>query len=386
MITQELPPKEQILIQHCNQLIPGGYFDAANQSIRPRTDIKDDHTHHLATKTSRRIDSRLQNQSQAYLRHVLKKLEPLDLIGKRHIKQYLTSCYRRNLRPNTINSNFTTIIQFLTYLKQSGRDQIETVTRDDLCAFIEHLQDQGVKPRSVKNRLGTLSAFLRTLIEKEVISPDVLKNKMRIKLPESLPRAIDPDDVKLLLSVIKKVRDRAMVLVLLRTGMRIGELLQTKLIDIDMKESKIEIFEAQKNRVGRVVYLSDDAAEALNVWLKKRNKQKEYIFYSPSKNGMLSYTACRAMFTKYLQKANLAFKGYTLHCLRHTFASELLNAGMRLECLQQLLGHSNIEVTRQYARLTDNTRKDEYFKAMSIIEKGEINGHYRLDSSLSKIS
>jgi integrase/recombinase XerD len=220
------------------------------------------------------------------------------------------------------------------------------------------------------------------LIEKEVIDPDVLKNKIRIKLPESLPKAMDPDDVKLLLSAIKNVRDRAMVLVLLRTGMRIGELLRTKPIDINIKESKIEIFEAQKNRVGRVVYLSEDASEALSVWLDKKDTQKEYVFYSPCKNAPLSYTACRAMFGRYLTKAQIAFKGYTLHSLRHTFASELLNAGMRLECLQQLLGHSNIEVTRQYARLTDITRKDEYFKAMSIIEKGEIHGHYRFDSSL----
>jgi site-specific recombinase XerD len=69
-----------------------------------------------------------------------------------------------------------------------------------------------------------------------------------------------------------------------------------------------------------------------------------------------------------------------LHCLRHTFASEMLNAGMRLECLQPLLGHSNIEVTRRYARLTDRTREEEYFRAMEVIERGEIDGDYRLDS------
>ncbi|MBW2365658.1 MAG: tyrosine-type recombinase/integrase [Deltaproteobacteria bacterium] len=382
MITQELRPKEQKLIQHCNQLIPGGYIDVARHPTRSKTDFKVTDTNYSAIKRSGRSNPHLQNKSQAYLKHVLKRLERQDLIGKRHIKQYLVSHYRRNLRPNTIKSSFAAIVQFTTYLKKSGKNQIETITRDDLCAFIEHLQDKGLKPRSVKTRLGTLIVFLKMLIEKEVIDPGVLKNKMRIKLPESLPRAIDPDDVKLLLSAIKKIRDRAMVLVLLRTGMRIGELLSTKLIDINMKESRIEIFEAQKNRVGRVVYLSNDAAEALRAWLDKRDTQKEYIFYSPCKNDTLSYTACRAMFVRYLQKAHLAFKGYTLHSLRHTFASELLNAGMRLECLQQLLGHSNIEITRQYARLTDNTRKDEYFKAMSIIEKGEINGHYRLDSSL----
>jgi integrase len=75
-----------------------------------------------------------------------------------------------------------------------------------------------------------------------------------------------------------------------------------------------------------------------------------------------------------------------LHCLRHTFASELLNAGMRLECLQQLLGHENIEMTRRYARLTDNTRREEYFNAMSKIEKGEIHGHYQFDFKLQEIS
>ncbi|MCJ7774037.1 MAG: tyrosine-type recombinase/integrase [Desulfobacterales bacterium] len=385
MTPQELRSKEQIIIQHCNQLIPGGHFDVVNDYISLKTDVQVQDTSHLKTDNSVNLNLSPQSESKKYLVQVLKKLHPKDLIGKMHIQQYLVSQYRHNLRPNTISSSFTAIVQFMDYVKQSGKEDIEKITRYDLSAFIEHMQDRGLRPRSVKTRLGALSAFLRVLIEKEVIDPGVLKNKMRIKLPESLPRAIDPDDVKLLLSVIKKVRDRAMVLVLLRTGMRIGELLRTKLIDLDMKERKIEIFEAQKNRVGRVVYLSDDAAEVLNLWIEKRDTQKEYLFYSPRKNDKLSYTTCRAMFAKYLQNAQIAFKGYTLHCLRHTFASELLNAGMRLECLQQLLGHSSIEMTRRYARLTDNTRKEEYFKAMSIIERGEINGHYRFDSSLPKI-
>ena len=75
----------------------------------------------------------------------------------------------------------------------------------------------------------------------------------------------------------------------------------------------------------------------------------------------------------------LAEASYSLHSLRHTFASELLNAGMRLECLQQLLGHSCIEMTRRYARLTDKTREQEYFKAMAIIEAGGIDGSDRCD-------
>ena len=98
--------------------------------------------------------------------------------------------------------------------------------------------------------------------------------------------------------------------------------------------------------------------------------------------GRLCYEAARAMFISYIDKAGLAHKGYTLHCLRHTYASELLNAGMPLQCLQELLGHHSIEMTRRYARLTDSTRREAYYQAMAIIEAGEINGHYRFDYQL----
>ncbi len=91
------------------------------------------------------------------------------------------------------------------------------------------------------------------------------------------------------------------------------------------------------------------------------------------------------MFCKYLEKANLSHKSYTLHCLRHTNASSLLNAGISLECLRELLGHTSVEVTRRYARLTNKTREKEYFKAMGKIERGEIDGYYKLDPELQAI-
>ena len=175
-----------------------------------------------------------------------------------------------------------------------------------------------------------------------------------------------------------------MILVLLRTGMRIGELLDTKVSEVNLREKRIIIWEAQKTRAGRVVYLNEDACKALKVWLKRRDPEKEYLFYGQGRQR-LSYTAVRVRFVKYLEKAGLAHKGYSLHCLRHTCATELLNAGMRLECLQQLLGHRSIEMTRRYARLTDNTRRDEYFRAMAIIEKGEPYGHYHRDLELPPV-
>jgi integrase/recombinase XerD len=313
-----------------------------------------------------------------------KKLHDRGLFGWEQVKDYLSDQQRRNCRSSTIQNSFITLALFLSYLKERGHSGIETLTREDLSSYIEAEQDRGMKPRTVSTRMRHLYAFLRYLEDRGVVHPDLLKRKLRIKVPEGLPRAMDPDDVRRLLAVIDKPRDRAMVLVLLRTGMRIGELLATRVSEVDLREKRLLIMEAQKTRIGRVVYLSEDACRALRVWLKIRDPEKPLLFYGVGRQS-LSYTAVRVMFGKNLARAGLTLRGYSLHCLRHTCASELLNAGMRLECLQQLLGHSSIEMTRRYARLTDNTRREEYFQAMAIIEKGEIYGHYHRPDQLPPV-
>jgi integrase/recombinase XerD len=311
------------------------------------------------------------------IRRCVKRLSENKLFGQPHVKSYLTDSHRRGCRPNTIRCNFQSIYLFIAHLKRCGHTCIETATKDDLSRFVESEQDRGMSPNTVSTRLRFLYAFFNYLVERDVVHPNILKKKLRIKVPDTLPRAIAPQDICRMLSVIKNPRDWAMILILLRTGMRIGELLRTRISDINLGENRIDIYEAEKTRIGRVVYLSDDARNALRVWLKRRNRQKEYLFYGQGSYKSISYETSRRMFDSYMEKAGLAHKGYTLHCLRHTCASELLNAGMRLECLQQLLGHSSIEMTRRYARLTDNTRREEYFRAMAIIENGGIDGNYQ---------
>lgn len=295
----------------------------------------------------------------------------------KQLSDFLRCLIRRNRRIKTIQLYFYTLKQFFLFIKLMDINRLELIDRDHIGAFIELLQDQDFAPSTINTYLIILYTFFRFLAGKNVISSDILKNKFRLKMPDLLPRAIDPSDIKQLLSAIDTVRERALVTLLLRTGMRIGELLGTKIVDINLTEKKIEIPQAQKNSEGRIVYMSDDACVALKTWLQQRLSNQEYIFYGRWNHQPLSYASARVLFIKCLKKAGLSDKGYTLHCLRHTYASELLNAGMRLECLQVLLGHQDIEVTRRYARLTDNTRKEEYFKAMGRIERGEINGHYR---------
>jgi integrase/recombinase XerD len=316
---------------------------------------------------------------------ILRQLSMVDLPGKEHVEGYLRHMTRSNRRPRTMFSRWGTILIFLGLLKANGKTSLEEVTRRDVEAFIEHEQDRGIKITTIRMRLTGVQSFLRHLAEEGIVSRDVFGKRIRLQLPERLPRAMDPDDLQKLLSIIEGSRDRAMILVLLRTGMRIGELLNTKVTDVHIKERKIEIYEAQKNRLGRVVYLSEDAIIALKTWLGERNAWEAYLFYSRWNTDTMSYSTARSRFEKYIVKAGLTHKGYTLHTLRHTFATELLNAGMRLECLQVLLGHRNIEETRRYARLTDKTREEEYFKAMAVIERGDSRGNDRCDPELEAI-
>jgi site-specific recombinase XerD len=309
---------------------------------------------------------------QQVLKRLLENISAHNLVGKVFVEQYLRDQYRRNCRPNTLRQSTTSLTLFLSLLPKLGRTHLEQIQRQDIEAFVEHEQDRGLKPNSVRTRLCAVYAFVRFLIEKKIVGYELMERKMKLKLPDQLPRAMDAQDLSRLLSAIDNIRDRAMILLLLRTGMRIGELLNTKVDDVDLRQQKILIYLSDKTGEGRVVYYSEDAQQALLAWLKIHDSSKKRLFYGQGKKSQsLCYGAARMMFNKYLHKAGLPYSGYTLHCLRHTYATDLLNARMPLECLRILLGHTNLEVTRRYARLSDKTREDEYFRAMENILKGD---------------
>jgi site-specific recombinase XerD len=304
--------------------------------------------------------------------------------GKSQLIEWMLCKYRRGCKPVTLATHCSYIVAFLVFLGQTGKTSVEQIRKTDLEAYVEHQQDRGLKPITVDGTLRSLYAFIRYLVEIELVPADLLVKKIRIQVPKPLPRAMDPVDAQRFLATIDNIRDQALILVLLRTGMRIGELLNTTIDDLNLAEQKILIMIGEKNRLGRTVCISDDACNALKKWLRKRDSSQKYLFYG-LRGQPLGYSRARDILRTYLKKASLAHKCYTLHCLRHTFATDLLNAGMRLECLQQLLGHSSLEMTLRYARLSDKTREEEYYKAMERIEKGDLDEHHRLDHQLPPI-
>ena len=148
--------------------------------------------------------------------------------GEEHVLSYLQHMYRRNCRPKTICSTASSLTLILLFVKQRGKQYLELIVRQDLEAFVEQEQDRGIKPKTIHFRLQNLYAFFRYLVKENVIGPELIERKIRLRVPQSLPKAICTPDILRLLAVLDHTRDRAMILTLLRTGMRIGELLSLR--------------------------------------------------------------------------------------------------------------------------------------------------------------
>lgn len=298
--------------------------------------------------------------------------------------EYLYSKYIRDLSIHTIRQTGGVVFSFLQFLHGDG-STIFTLTRRDIGSFVEYEQDRGLRPISIIGYLRALYAFIAYLVQEEILQHEIMQRKIRIQEPETLPKAILQEDIPLLLDAIASVRDRALILLLLRTGMRIGELLAIQINDIVLSDRKILIYLGSKNYQGRAVYFSEDAEHALKHWLRIRDSKKRYLFYGPTLE-QLSYSTAWGVMRKTLERAGLVHKKYSLHSLRHTFATDMVNAGMRIEVLQQLLGHQSIEMTMKYAKLSAKTREQDYFRAMQIIEKGgNCDEPYRVSNALQKV-
>ncbi len=325
------------------------------------------------------------NDSKRYVTYRwCSRLAASKLPGADLAVEYLYGKFIKNLSISTIQQSGRIVLYFLRFLSRDGTT-IFTLTRHDISSYVHYEQDRGLKVQTVVNHLRALYAFISFLIEQGILAETVIQPKIKIKLPQALPRAIPVEDIQRLLVAIITVRDKALIMLLLRTGMRIGELLSVRLSDLIFTERKILIYQGEKNFQGRVVYYSSDAERALQQWLKERNSDSGYLFPGQAGRLPLSYVTAWNAMRSALKQSSLTDKGYSLHSLRHTFATNMLNGGMRIEVLQRLLGHQEIEMTMRYARITDQTREHEYFKAMEIIEQGNQHGPQRINIELQKV-
>jgi site-specific recombinase XerD len=239
-------------------------------------------------------------------------------------------------------------------------------TVQDITAFITASQASGLAPSTINTQLGLLSAFFEYLREEgQMTQQPVLRRRHRLLTPTVLPKPIPDTDLAAFFKVIDSVRDRLIFLFMLRCGVRVLEVGALSWDAIDLHAGTVRITRG-KGQVDRIVYLSPDVAHALQVW-RYHHTPGRYLFPSRMRTrAHLSRFQINVLMAQYLAAAGVA-RHYSSHCLRHTFATQLLNAGVPLEVLKELMGHHSIQITLRYTQLYDTTKRHQYEQAMTKI-------------------
>jgi site-specific recombinase XerD len=242
---------------------------------------------------------------------------------------------------------------------------LELATPEKVDMYIDHLLRKRMNPASINLYLVIIRVFYDYLrYEEKVVLTNPVKRNRRLRVPKPLPRSLRDPEVERLFGVIKGKRDVAMFKLMLRCGLRVEEVSNLSLGDMDLKKRRI-IVQQGKGGKGRVVYISDDAHDALVAYLKTRSHyrvKKVFLVEKGTYKGQpISVRGIQKRIEYYAKKTVLKV---SCHRLRHTMATQLLNAEAEVETIQDLLGHNWITTTQRYCKVSNLKVQRDYFKAM----------------------
>lgn len=236
----------------------------------------------------------------------------------------------------------------------------------DVDSFIEHCQHEGLALTTINRRLTALRSFYLFLIletENSLKNP-VIPKRHFIRLGQHLPRDIEDPMVEKLFAVISGPRDRAMFLLMLRCGLRVGEVRNLSLNDLYLDPafgSLPRLWLHGKGGGQRVVYLSTQPLAALRVWLEIRPVVKDNAVFLNRFGRRLTVTGIQKRLMKYCREAGL---WVTCHQLRHTFGRHMVEARTPVTTIQKLLGHACLQTTELYLHISDSQVQADYQAAI----------------------
>jgi len=268
---------------------------------------------------------------------------------------------RKNCSKHTVRNYMNTLKQFVLWVDVP----IEQVTHKKVLSFIDYLLDKRLKPKTINCYLNSIRGFYEYLIEEEQVPiTHPVKRGYSLRLSRPLPRYLRDEDVFRLFHVINSKRDRAMFMLMLRCGLRVEEVAKLTMAALDLPRAQLFVYEGKGSK-GRVVYLSNDAYNALIRYLKARlSPQAKRVFLVEKgrfKGRPVKVRGIQHRMQHYAKKAGLKI---SCHQLRHTMATQLLNADADLVTIQDLLGHTRIKTTQRYCRISNLKVQRDYHKAM----------------------
>jgi len=190
--------------------------------------------------------------------------------------------------------------------------------------------------------------------------------RISIRLPKPLPRHLKDDEVDTFLAVITDERDKAMFMLMLRSGLRVEEVARLTVDAVEYERRQLFVADG-KGAKDRMVYLSGDACAALRAYLKMRSSTSRYLFLvekGSMKGKPISVRGIQKRIEYYARKCGVKA---SCHRLRHTMATQLLNADAPLSSIQDLLGHSRITTTQRYCRVANLKVQRDYYDAMEVV-------------------
>lgn len=252
------------------------------------------------------------------------------------------------------------------FVQVVGERPPREITFHDIDKFISQQSAQGFKPTTINRRLAAIVALYAFLApEDEELACPVLPRRHHLREPQRLPRPVQEADLRAFFAVITDPRDRAMFTLMLRCGLRIAEVAALQLADLYLDEDFPRLLVRGKGSQERTAYLSMQAERALREYLLIRpGATSEYVFLSYQLDG-LSTTSIHNRLVLYREQAGLSL---TAHQFRHSFANDLLNAGVAVTSIQKLMGHRWLESTQVYVRANDKQVQADYYAACQKIE------------------
>ncbi len=284
---------------------------------------------------------------------------PTDMIDR-----YRRSLKRRNCSAHTVKNYLNILSHFRGWLQVP----LEQATPKETDAYMDYLLRRRMKPKTINCHLGCIHAFYDYLIEDErmtLINP--VRKNYRLRLPRPLPKHLRYEQVAVLFKEINDIRDRAMFMLMLRCGLRVEEVARLTADAIEYRSRQLYVFRGKGSK-DRVVYLSEDAQSALEAYTQKRRWSKEKRVFlvqkGPLRGKPISVRGIQKRIEHYAQRTGT---GVSCHHLRHTMATQLLNADADLVTIQDLLGHSRITTTQCYCRVSNLKVQRDYFKAIKVV-------------------
>jgi tyrosine recombinase XerC len=308
-----------------------------------------------------------QNQSQNQIQS-----DPQSFCDLQRFEKYLFA--ERNLSENTIKAYGGDLMQLFAYLHEHGKHQNE-IDHKTIRNYLGYLQKHGYSRKSIARKLTAARTYYRFVTRANAgqINPADLVSAPKIE--KKLPKFLDEDALKLLLGApdVSKplgMRDKAMLDLLYATGIRVGELVSLNLNDVNYGELEMRVF--GKGRKERIVPIHEDVGITLRNYIAKERREltskrkaeqgATVALFLNAKGERITEHGVRAAMSKYVKAVGLSM-GTTPHVIRHTFATHLLEAGVDLRYIQELLGHVDLSSTQVYTHLSRARLRDIYLHA-----------------------